>query len=175
MRRQIVIGKQSYLLSWKYLHRNLYDQAKEMRSKEPWFEAHSNQQFCKYLFYLGNIRTIQLEYFRKWTYVLVDRFENVDHGTAWSLYSANSNDRTFHLSSRPFPAMARTLPFSMILRFRLTLSKHSILGLLFLELLRAHSHAHLLQSSELFPVLGGILGSVSTASSGRGLIHFAPL
>ncbi|KAB2051144.1 hypothetical protein ES319_A12G036500v1 [Gossypium barbadense] len=34
----------------------------KLRSKAPRFEAHSNQQFCRYLFYLGKIRTIQLEY-----------------------------------------------------------------------------------------------------------------
>ncbi|XP_028784554.1 probable 26S proteasome non-ATPase regulatory subunit 3 [Neltuma alba] len=50
------------LLLRNYLHYNLYDQAEKLRSKAPQFEAHSNQQFCRYLFYLGKIRTIQLEY-----------------------------------------------------------------------------------------------------------------
>ncbi|XWS25942.1 hypothetical protein CRYUN_Cryun27aG0110600 [Craigia yunnanensis] len=50
------------LLLRNYLHCNLYDQAEKLRSKAPRFEAHSNQQFCRYLFYLGKIRTIQLEY-----------------------------------------------------------------------------------------------------------------
>ncbi|KAJ8512021.1 hypothetical protein OPV22_002455 [Ensete ventricosum] len=50
------------LLLRNYLHYNLYDQAEKLRSKAPHFEAHSNQQFCRYLFYLGKIRTIQLEY-----------------------------------------------------------------------------------------------------------------
>ncbi|KAL5185818.1 putative 26S proteasome non-ATPase regulatory subunit 3 [Glycine soja] len=50
------------LLLHNYLHYNLYDQAEKLRSKAPRFEAHSNQQFCRYLFYLGKIRTIQLEY-----------------------------------------------------------------------------------------------------------------
>ncbi|CAH9100928.1 unnamed protein product [Cuscuta europaea] len=50
------------LLLRNYLHYNLYDQAEKFRSKAPRFEAHSNQQFCRYLFYLGKIRTIQLEY-----------------------------------------------------------------------------------------------------------------
>ncbi|KAI7737645.1 hypothetical protein M8C21_001778 [Ambrosia artemisiifolia] len=50
------------LLLRNYLHHNLYDQAEKLRSKAPRFEAHSNQQFCRYLFYLGKIRTIQLEY-----------------------------------------------------------------------------------------------------------------
>ncbi|KAG5547621.1 hypothetical protein RHGRI_013347 [Rhododendron griersonianum] len=59
------------LLLRNYLHYNLYDQAEKLRSKAPHFEARSNQQatpicihsyFCRYLFYLGKIRTIQLEY-----------------------------------------------------------------------------------------------------------------
>lgn len=50
------------LLLRNYLHYNLYDQAEKLRSKAPKFEAHSNQQFCRYLFYLGKIQTIQLEY-----------------------------------------------------------------------------------------------------------------
>ncbi|KAL6214075.1 hypothetical protein ACLB2K_013513 [Fragaria x ananassa] len=50
------------LLLRNYLAYNLYDQAEKLRSKAPRFEAHSNQQFCRYLFYLGKIRTIQLEY-----------------------------------------------------------------------------------------------------------------
>ncbi|GAA0175111.1 protease [Lithospermum erythrorhizon] len=50
------------LLLRNYLNYNLYDQAEKLRSKAPRFEAHSNQQFCRYLFYLGKIRTIQLEY-----------------------------------------------------------------------------------------------------------------
>ncbi|XP_041998547.1 probable 26S proteasome non-ATPase regulatory subunit 3 [Salvia splendens] len=50
------------LLLRNYLHYNLYDKAEKLRSKAPRFEAHSNQQFCRYLFYLGKIRTIQLEY-----------------------------------------------------------------------------------------------------------------
>ncbi|PIA26750.1 hypothetical protein AQUCO_08900005v1 [Aquilegia coerulea] len=50
------------LLLRNYLQYNLYDQAEKLRSKAPRFEAHLNQQFCRYLFYLGKIRTIQLEY-----------------------------------------------------------------------------------------------------------------
>ncbi|CAI0395409.1 unnamed protein product [Linum tenue] len=50
------------LLLRNYLHYNLYDQAEKLRSKAPRFEAHSNQQASQYLFYLGKIRTIQLEY-----------------------------------------------------------------------------------------------------------------
>ncbi|XP_039070231.1 26S proteasome non-ATPase regulatory subunit 3 homolog A-like [Hibiscus syriacus] len=50
------------LLLRNYLHYNLYDQADMFRSKAPRFEVHSNQQFCRYLFYLGKIRTIKLEY-----------------------------------------------------------------------------------------------------------------
>ncbi|KAL0799847.1 hypothetical protein Bca101_055022 [Brassica carinata] len=36
--------------------------AEKLRPKAPRFEARLNQQFCRYLFYLGKIRTIQLEY-----------------------------------------------------------------------------------------------------------------
>ncbi|CAM8987245.1 unnamed protein product [Rhodiola kirilowii] len=39
------------LLLRNYLHYNLYDQAEKLRSKAPRFEAHSNQQFSRYLFY----------------------------------------------------------------------------------------------------------------------------
>ncbi|KAL4333043.1 hypothetical protein GQ457_07G021460 [Hibiscus cannabinus] len=50
------------LLLRNYLHYNLYDQAEKLRSKTPRFEVRSNQQSCRYLFYLGKIRTIQLDY-----------------------------------------------------------------------------------------------------------------
>ncbi|KAF5727802.1 26S proteasome non-ATPase regulatory subunit 3 [Tripterygium wilfordii] len=62
--RQDELGQETLLnlLLRNYLHYNLYDQAEKLRSKAPRFEAHSNQQFCRYLFYLGKIRTIQLEY-----------------------------------------------------------------------------------------------------------------
>ncbi|XP_078448250.1 putative 26S proteasome non-ATPase regulatory subunit 3 [Wolffia australiana] len=50
------------LLLRNYLHYNLYDQAEKLRSKAPRFEAHSNQQLCRYLFYHGKMMTIQLEY-----------------------------------------------------------------------------------------------------------------
>ncbi|XP_047054353.1 26S proteasome non-ATPase regulatory subunit 3 homolog A-like [Lolium rigidum] len=50
------------LLLRNYLHYNLSDQAEKLRLKAPRFEAHSNQQFCRYLVYLGKIRTIRLEY-----------------------------------------------------------------------------------------------------------------
>ncbi|KAL8492534.1 hypothetical protein ACS0TY_023935 [Phlomoides rotata] len=58
------LGQETHLnlLLRNYLHYNLYDQAEKLRSKAPRFEAHSNQQFSRYLFYLGKIRTIQLEY-----------------------------------------------------------------------------------------------------------------
>lgn len=51
------------LLLRNYLAYNLYDQAEKFRSKahkaEQW---RSPQQYCRYLYYLGRIRTIQLEY-----------------------------------------------------------------------------------------------------------------
>ncbi|KAL8519239.1 hypothetical protein ACS0TY_010252 [Phlomoides rotata] len=58
------LGQETHLnlLLRNYLHYNLYDQAEKLRSKAPQFEAHSNQQFSRYLFYLGKIRKIQLEY-----------------------------------------------------------------------------------------------------------------
>ncbi|KAJ7567941.1 hypothetical protein O6H91_01G013100 [Diphasiastrum complanatum] len=50
------------LLLRNYLHYNLYDQAEKLRSKTQRAESHSHQQLCRYLYYLGRIRTIQLEY-----------------------------------------------------------------------------------------------------------------
>eukprot|EP00850_Spirogloea_muscicola_P012689 SM000083S22736 [mRNA] locus=s83:270643:273666:+ [translate_table: standard] len=50
------------LLLRNYLHYNLYDQAEKLRSKVQRPESHSNQQNCRYLLYLGQIRTTQLEY-----------------------------------------------------------------------------------------------------------------
>ncbi|CAO2817627.1 unnamed protein product [Amaranthus hypochondriacus] len=50
------------LLLRNYLHYNLYDQAEKLRSRAPSFGAHSNQQHCRHLFYVGKIQTIQLEY-----------------------------------------------------------------------------------------------------------------
>ncbi|MCO5567477.1 hypothetical protein L7F22_021169 [Adiantum nelumboides] len=50
------------LLLRNYLHYNLYDQAEKLRSKTQRLDSHSNQQLCRYLYYLGRIRTIQLEY-----------------------------------------------------------------------------------------------------------------
>ncbi|CAK7346130.1 unnamed protein product [Dovyalis caffra] len=50
------------LLLRNYLHYNLYHQAEKLRSKAPRFNLHSIHQVCRYLFYLGKIRTIQLEY-----------------------------------------------------------------------------------------------------------------
>ncbi|XP_055814712.1 probable 26S proteasome non-ATPase regulatory subunit 3 [Solanum dulcamara] len=50
------------LLLRNYLHYNLYDQAEKFCSKAHQVEALSNQQYCRYLFYQGKIKTIQLEY-----------------------------------------------------------------------------------------------------------------
>lgn len=50
------------LLLRNYLYYNLYDQAEKLRSKTLRVESHSIQQLCRYLYYLGRIRTIQLEY-----------------------------------------------------------------------------------------------------------------
>lgn len=50
------------LLLRNYLHYNLYDLAEKLRSKTELPESRSNQQYCRYLHYLGRIRAIQLEY-----------------------------------------------------------------------------------------------------------------
>ncbi|XP_061966798.1 probable 26S proteasome non-ATPase regulatory subunit 3 [Populus nigra] len=50
------------LLLRNYLHYNFYDQAEKLRSKALRFQSHTIQQVCRYLFYLGKIRTIQLKY-----------------------------------------------------------------------------------------------------------------
>ncbi|BDA42686.1 probable 26S proteasome non-ATPase regulatory subunit 3 [Coccomyxa sp. Obi] len=51
------------LLLRNYLHFNLYDQAEKLRSKAQRPEvSRSTQQLCRYLYYLGRIRAIQLEY-----------------------------------------------------------------------------------------------------------------
>jgi len=59
------IGQETLLnlLLRNYLHYGLYDQAEKFRSKaqkEDVFRSH--QQYCRYLYYLGRIRAIQLEY-----------------------------------------------------------------------------------------------------------------
>jgi 26S proteasome regulatory subunit N3 len=51
------------LLLRNYLHYNLYDQAEKLRAQTQWPEgARSNQQYCRYLYYLGRIRAVKLEY-----------------------------------------------------------------------------------------------------------------
>mmetsp|Transcript_49983 Transcript_49983/g.159960 ORF Transcript_49983/g.159960 Transcript_49983/m.159960 type:complete len:486 (+) Transcript_49983:407-1864(+) len=62
--RHNAIGQETLLnlLLRNYLHYNLYDQAEKLRSKTQRPESHSNQQYARYLYYLGRIRAIQLEY-----------------------------------------------------------------------------------------------------------------
>ncbi|KAG0594789.1 hypothetical protein M758_UG109800 [Ceratodon purpureus] len=57
-------GAQETLLNLllRNLHYNLYDHAEKLRSKTQRSDSHLNQQLCRYLYYLGKIRTIQLEY-----------------------------------------------------------------------------------------------------------------
>jgi len=57
------IGQEAILnlLLRSYLHYNLYDQAEKLRSKSP-EPTRSNTQICRYLYYWGRIRAIQLEY-----------------------------------------------------------------------------------------------------------------
>lgn len=51
------------LLLRNYLHYNLYDQAEKFRAKAQRPEqSRSHTQYCRYLFYLGRIKAIQLEY-----------------------------------------------------------------------------------------------------------------
>ena len=45
-----------------YLHYNLFDQAQNFASKAPFPEAASNNQYCRYLYYMGRIQAVQLEY-----------------------------------------------------------------------------------------------------------------
>lgn len=50
------------LLLRNLLHYNLYDQAEKLRSQAQQPESHSNSQYCRYLYYLGRIRAVQLDY-----------------------------------------------------------------------------------------------------------------
>ncbi len=45
-----------------YLHYNLYDQALKLVSKSTYPSQASNNEWARYLFYLGRIKAIQLEY-----------------------------------------------------------------------------------------------------------------
>ncbi|KAL1440366.1 hypothetical protein MTO96_001192 [Rhipicephalus appendiculatus] len=45
-----------------YLHYNLYEQASKLVSKSAFPEAASNNEWARYLYYLGRIRAIQLDY-----------------------------------------------------------------------------------------------------------------
>jgi 26S proteasome regulatory subunit N3 len=50
------------LLLRNYLHYNLVEQAQTLASKTTFPENASNNQFCRYLFSMGRIQAIQLEY-----------------------------------------------------------------------------------------------------------------
>lgn len=50
------------LLLRNYLHYNLVEQAQTLAAKTTFPETASNNQFCRYLFYMGRIQAIQLEY-----------------------------------------------------------------------------------------------------------------
>jgi len=45
-----------------YLHQNLYEQARSFLVKTTFPESASNNQYARYLYYLGRIKAIQLEY-----------------------------------------------------------------------------------------------------------------
>lgn len=50
------------LLLRNYFHYNLYDQADKLVSKTTFPEAATNNQLARYMYYLGRIKAIQLEY-----------------------------------------------------------------------------------------------------------------
>lgn len=50
------------LLLRNYLHYNLYDQAQKLVSKTSFPETRANAQYARYLFYLGKMKAVQLEY-----------------------------------------------------------------------------------------------------------------
>lgn len=50
------------LLLRNFLNYNLYDQGEKLRSQAQQPESHSNSQYCRYLYYLGRIRAVQLDY-----------------------------------------------------------------------------------------------------------------
>jgi hypothetical protein len=50
------------LLLRNYLHYNLYDQADKLVSKSVFPESANNNQLARYMYYLGRIRAIQLDY-----------------------------------------------------------------------------------------------------------------
>lgn len=50
------------LLLRNYLHYNLIEQAQTLSLRTSFPENASNNQFCRYLYYMGRIQTIQLEY-----------------------------------------------------------------------------------------------------------------
>ncbi|OQR91890.1 26S proteasome non-ATPase regulatory subunit 3 [Achlya hypogyna] len=55
------------LLLRNYLHENLYDQAYKLVSKTTFPETVSNNQFVRYLYYVGKIHAVQLEYTDSYT------------------------------------------------------------------------------------------------------------
>mmetsp|Transcript_11058 Transcript_11058/g.23793 ORF Transcript_11058/g.23793 Transcript_11058/m.23793 type:complete len:508 (-) Transcript_11058:111-1634(-) len=50
------------LLLRNYLHYNLYDQAFKLAQKTTFPETRSNAQYARYLFYIGRIKAVRLEY-----------------------------------------------------------------------------------------------------------------
>ncbi|KAJ0392974.1 hypothetical protein P43SY_009108 [Pythium insidiosum] len=55
------------LLLRNYLHENLYEQAYKFVSKTTFPEGVSNNQFVRYLYYVGKIQAVQLEYTESYT------------------------------------------------------------------------------------------------------------
>lgn len=50
------------LILRNFLHYNLYEQADTLSSKAPFPEGASNNQLCRYLYYMGRVAALQLEY-----------------------------------------------------------------------------------------------------------------
>ena len=50
------------LLLRNYLHYNLVEQAQTLALRSPFPENVSNNQFCRYLYYMGRVQAVQLEY-----------------------------------------------------------------------------------------------------------------
>ena len=58
------------LLLRNYLHFNLYDQAAKLVAKTTFPERAGNNQLARYLFYVGRIKAIQLDYTASHTHLL---------------------------------------------------------------------------------------------------------
>ena len=58
------------LLLRNYLHYNLYDQADKLVSKTTLPASRSNNQLARYYYYLGRIKSVQLDYTEAYDYLM---------------------------------------------------------------------------------------------------------